>query len=177
MNNIKRIQRVSAKFRLLFTVLSYAIPAFTLLYWLFFNSLHISFTEDLPVEALTTFPLTTLVLAFFVSLIPACVVVYGVIKLKDLFKLYEEGIVFSEQNVRCFYCLGCALICWVGAKIIFTALISIVLSFNNPVGEKMVVVELNISDLSLLIIGAVVILISWVMQEAVKLEDEQAYLV
>jgi len=175
--NINRIQRVSGNFRLLFTVLIFCTPVITLLFWLFFNYLPVGFKTELPVAVNQALPLKTLLLAFLVSLIPASVAIYGIINLKELFKLYEKAIVFSKKNVKCFRSLGYTLIYWVVANFIFVVLISIVLTFNNSLGERVMVAKFGISDIGTLIIGAVVILVSWVMNEASKLEDEQAHTV
>jgi len=69
------------------------------------------------------------------------------------------------------------LISWVVANLLFVVLISIVLTFNNAPGDRMMVAQFGISDIGTLIIGAVVVLLSWVMSEASKLEDEQAHTV
>jgi Protein of unknown function (DUF2975) len=173
--NMHRIQRLSGIFRLLFTALIICIPVLSLLYWLFFNDLPKGFTNELPVVASQTLPLSSIALAILVSLIPMSVVIYGLLTLKELFKLYERGIVFSTKNVSCFRRLGYTLIAWVLANMIFVTLISVVISFNNPPGERTMVIGFGSSDLATLIIGAVVILISWVMHEASRLEDEQAF--
>jgi Protein of unknown function (DUF2975) len=175
--NLNRIQRVSGTFRLLFTVLIFCIPVATLMYWLLFNYLPVGLTAELPVVVNQALPLKTLLLAFLVSLIPASVAIYGIINLKELFILYEKAIVFSERNVKCFRRLGYTLIYWVVANLIFVMLISIVLTFNNSPGDRMMVAQFGISDIGTLIIGAVVVLVSWVMNEASKLEDEQAHTV
>lgn len=175
--NIARIQRVSGKFQLLFTFLLFCIPIITLMYWLFFNELPIGFVDELPVDVNKALPLETRVLAFLVSLIPTSVAIYGIINLKKLFKFYEKAIVFSEQNAKCFCRLGYTLIYWVGANFIFSLLISIVLTFNNSSDKRIIVVQFGVSDIGSLIIGAIIVLVSWVMSEASKLEDEQAYTV
>lgn len=175
--NLNRIQRVSGNFRLLFTVLIFCIPVFTLLYWLFFNYLPVGFKTELPVAVSQTLPFKTLLLAFLVSLIPTSVAIYGIINLKELFKLYEEAVVFSKKNVKYFRSLGYILIYWVIANFVFVVLISVVLTFNNTLGKRMMVAQFGISDIGTLIIGAVIILVSWVMNEASKLEDEQVHTV
>jgi hypothetical protein len=144
------------------------------MYWLLFNYLPVGFITELPVVVNQSLPLKTLLLAFLVSLIPASVAIYGVINLKILFGLYEKAIVFSERNVKCFRRLGYALISWVIANLIFVVLISIVLTFNNSSGDRMIVAQFGVSDIGTLIIGAIVVLVSWVMHEASKLEEEQA---
>jgi len=175
--NMQRIQRVSKKFRVLFAVLSLCIPILVLLYWLLFNHLPAGFIMQLPVAVKSSLPMGTLVMAFFVSLIPTSVAIYGLINLNRLFRLYEQAIVFSEQNVLYFRRIGYTLIYWVVANQLFTVLISLTLTFNNPPGERMLVAQLAISDIGSLIIGGVVVLVSWVMNEATKMEHEQAYTV
>jgi hypothetical protein len=104
--NIKRIQRVSGTFQLKFTVLLVSIPVATLMYWSFFNYLPAGFSDELPVVVNRELSLKTLVLAFLVSLIPVFVAIYEIINLNTLFKLYENAIVFSDQNTKCFRRLG-----------------------------------------------------------------------
>jgi len=175
--NISRIQRVSAMFRQLFTVLIFFIPIATSMYWLLFNYLPSGLTARLPVSASQSFSFSTLFFAFLISLIPMSVAVYGAINLKELFKLYEKAIIFSEKNVSYLRRLGYTLIFWVISNFIFTVLISIVLTFNNSPGERKMVAQLDISDIGTLIIGAVVVLVSWVMSEASRLADEQIHTV
>jgi len=172
----RRIQRVSRHFRLLFTALIFCIPALDFLYWAFFNHLPNGFIE-LPAAVATnqTLPYSSLALAFCVSLIPVSVAMFGMVTLTKLFKLYENAIVFAAENVKYVRRLGYILIYWVIASAIFTTLISIVISFANPPGQRMMVAEFQISDLSTLLIGAIVILISWIMEEGRKLEDETAH--
>jgi hypothetical protein len=175
--NLVRIQNVSGKFSALFSFLIICTPVSILLFWLFFNSIPASFKGDLPLSINDTLPLLTLTLAFFVCMIPGSVTVYALLTLKELFKLYENAVVFSAANVKCFRRLGYTMIIWVLAKIISTSLLSIVLSFNNPPGERQLVVQFSSTDIATLVIGAIVLVISWVMNEACKLNEEQAYTV
>jgi hypothetical protein len=134
-------------------------------------------TKELPVKITQALPFSTLLLAFIVSMIPGSVAVYAVFNLRKLFGLYEDGVIFSEENVRCFRNLGYALVIWVASILIFRPLSSIVLTLNNTVGERQLVIGIGSSDLTTLLTGLVVVLISWVMNEASKLEDEQAHTV
>jgi hypothetical protein len=117
----------------------------------------------------------SLSLAFLASLLPVSVAVYGLGTLRSLFKLYENGIMFSSDNVRYFHRLGYVCIAWVIANAVFTTLISAIITFGNPPGERAIVAQFGTSDMANLIIGAIVLLISWVMDEGRKLEDEQAH--
>ena len=175
--NLTRIQNVSGKFNALFSFLIICTPLSIFLFWLFFNSIPTSFKGELPVNTNDALPLLSLSLAFLVCMIPGSVTVYALLTLKALFKLYENAVVFSTANVKCFRRLGYALIIWVLAKMVSTSLLSIVLSFNNPPGERQLVVQFGSTDIATLVIGAIVLVISWVMNEACKLNDEQAYTV
>jgi len=110
-------------------------------------------------------------------MIPAAVAIYGAVTLRELFGRYEEAIIFAPENVRCYRRLGYTLILWVFANMAFIALISMVLTLGNPPGERHLVMQFGTSDLATLIIGAIVALVSWVMNEASKMRDEQAYTV
>jgi hypothetical protein len=153
------------------------VPVFHLLYGAFFNHLPEGLLADLPVVPAQKLSFLSLTLAFFVSLLPLSVALYGLITLSTLFKLYENGIIFSADNVRYFRRLGYVFLFWVMANAAFTPLVSFILTFVNPPGERAMVAKFGISDISSLIIGAVVLLISWVMNEGRRFEDEQAYTV
>ena len=50
---------------------------------------------------------------------------------------------------------------------------SIVLTFQNAVGHRQIVIRFGAQDLITLAIGALVILIAWIMHEGHKLNEEQ----
>ncbi len=177
-NNLNRIRSVSAKFKLLFLALIFIQPLMDFIFWMSFNYLPEGFTTDqLPVPITSPLSLGTLWMAFLVSLVPTSVIIYGLLNLKTLFSLYEQGIVFTQGNVQCFHRLGLSLMALVIAGFIHTPLLSMVLSFNNPEGQRMLTLQFGTQNLSLFIMGAMLVLVSWVMSEAVKLEHEQAHTV
>ncbi len=104
-------------------------------------------------------------------------VLYGAFNLKKLFSLYKKGVVFSEQNVNCLRHIGYALISWVIANFTYVFLISVVVKYAVTSGSSQLVIRIGSSDIAILIIGAVIVLFSRVMKEAVILEDEHAHTV
>ena len=169
------LQTASRRFRILLWALIVFVPLLNLLYWASFNHLPDGLIADLPASPMQPLSVASLSLAFLVSLLPVGVALYGLMILESLFKLYEKGIVFSQQNVRFFRRLGYTLLAWVAANALFTPLISVVITFNNPPGSRELVAQFGVLDFSTLVIGAVVLLLSWVMNEGRKLEDEQAH--
>jgi len=173
-HDVKRIQRVSRRFRVIFVGLMFGIPLLDAGYWLFFNQLHNALIE-IPFEVSQELSLLTRTLAFLVSLLPVGVATFGVYTLARLFALYEKAAIFTAENVKLFRTLGYTLLLWVVARLIYLPLLSLTLSFNNPPGQRIVVAGFYLIDVTALVTGAVVLLIAWVMDEGRKLEDEQAH--
>lgn len=90
------------------------------------------------------------------------------------FRLYEQGVVFSGPNVKYFRRLGYTLIAWVPSHLLYGLLLSIVLTFQHDPDERMVVAQFDITGIGTFLIAALVLVLSWVMNEAVKIEQEQA---
>ncbi len=174
--NLLRIQRVSRRFRWLFNVLIISTPIATILFWVFFDELTQG-KMDLPITLYSPLSTTSLLLAGIASLLPMSITLYNLITLRNLFRLYEQGIVFAKENAQCFKRLGYSLIAWVIAHIIYIPLLSLALTFENPPGMRAITIQFGILEPLILIIGAIVVFISWIMREATKLEDEQAYTV
>ncbi len=143
-NSIHHLQHVSQKYLVLFNVLLIVIPIADFLYWGFFNHLPEGFLADLPVMPVQKLSSFQLILGAFVSLLPAGVILYGLATLKGLFRLYAKAITFSTENVKYFHRLGYVFIAWVMASVIFTPLISLVITHANSVGEKAISFNLEL---------------------------------
>lgn len=176
-NSMHHIKRVSRKYILLFNALLVVVPVAGLFYWALFNRLPVELHSDLPVMPSRDLTIIQLVLGALVSLLPIGVIIYGLVTLKGLFRLYADGIIFANENVKYFRQLGYTFIAWVIAATLFTPLISMVVSFTNPVGQRELVVGFELIDIFTLIIAGIVLIIAWVMNEGRKLEDEQAHTV
>jgi hypothetical protein len=86
--------------------------------------------------------------------------------------LYERGQIFRSANVRCFRNLSRALIAWCIAGIMSVPLTSLALTFHHPPGERMVTFGLGSNNLIALLIGGILAIISWVMEEGSSLQEE-----
>lgn len=174
--DLLRIQRVSRRFRLLFSALAVILPLLSLIYWLGFNYFPQEFVP-LPVRAEAELSLLARLVGFVISMLPIGVVITAMTILARLFRLYEKGIVFSTRTVKCFRQWGYVLMLWVLASLLYLPMLSGVVTSVNPPGHRLIAAQLGLSDFVILLIGAIIVLISWVMDEARKLEEEQAYTV
>ncbi len=94
------------------------------------------------------------------------VVGYGVRHFYRLFKLYEQGEIFGEDNVRHFAAIGKAMMMWFLVRV----LINLSMFAHAEYAEMKLNFNLSISSL---IIGIAIILISKVMDEGRKIREEQ----
>ena len=77
--------------------------------------------------------------------------------------------------MRCFRLLSKALIGWCLVGILTDPLMSIALTLHYPAGERMLSIGLGSPDLTALLVGGILAVITWVMDEARKLKDEQDF--
>lgn len=176
MENARRIQGISRRLRLTCTGLIYCLPVVCALFWVFFNQFHPPMIP-LPVRVDHDLSGLTRFFAFLVDLIPLGVTLYGLQRLKELFLLYERGSIFTERNVECLRSLGKTLIVWVGCNVARYAALSVVLTLENPAGQHMLVIGLYGSDFAGVFVGIVVLMISRVMDEGRRMQEDQSLIV
>lgn len=70
--------------------------------------------------------------------------------------------------------LGFALYLWAAVCIIFKTLIMLVLTMNAPIGHKILMLSISGMEIQSVVIGSIIILLSWIMFEAQLLSDENA---
>jgi hypothetical protein len=73
--------------------------------------------------------------------------------------------------------MGWALIAATPMNIIYIAALSVWLSFDQPAGERSLSISISSNDIAMLTFGAAIVVISWVMAEAVELSKENAQIV
>jgi len=139
-----------------------------------FNPAHISL-EKLPIIV----PLIPKVkfLGFLASMIPTGIAMAIVIILIKLFGLYRDAKIFSSRNVRCIKHIGYLIIIGQLITPFYEALMTLILTMNNPVGERMIRVSFTGMNLFTIVFGLMIILIAWVMDEGRKIKQEMAYTV
>jgi hypothetical protein len=92
--------------------------------------------------------------------------------LAKLFKLYASGQIFTKLNVACFYQLGLVILFGKIASYIEQPLLSYSLTWlKNPLAAEYTI-GFKTTDLSVILFAIFLIIISWIMGEAVKLNEE-----
>ena len=174
LDNQQRIARTSAVLRHLCGVLIVAAVAVPAAFWAFVPE-----GSEMIRTPGYSYSLTALsrVLAFVTTLLPTAFVIWAFFALRRLFGLYRAGHYFGRDNVACFRQLGWAAIGWTGAKFLHGGLLSVALTINNAPGERALALSAGSGDATALFAGTVVLVISWVMDEARRLDEDQAQIV
>ena len=106
-------------------------------------------------------------------MIPTGVAMAGVYHLIRLFGLYERGDIFKLSNVHCYKKLSRVLIGWFLASILSSSLLSVVLTLHHPPGQRTISLEMRSSEITTLLVGLILMVIAWVMEEGRKLQEDQ----
>ena len=112
-------------------------------------------------------------LALAASFLPLLVQLYIVFSLIQLFKLYEQGIIFSKENVRYIRNIGFGLIATQVVSLLYQGLMGIILTWHNPPGHRFFSITLGHTNIGVILVALMVILISWIMFEGCKIREEQ----
>lgn len=174
MENRERIQRASRRLGFLLLVIICLMPVINAVVWLFINRFpEIISSRMLPYFVTLPLPASARFMGFLVAMIPTGVAMVGAYYLMRLFRLYERGQIFGPANVRCFRILSRVLIWWFVAGIVHKSLLSLALTLHNPPGQRMITLEIGSPDLTALLLGAILAVIAWVMEEGRKLQEDQ----
>lgn len=183
MKNTHRITVASRRLRHTCTGLIFFLPLASVLFWTFFNQLYDPVSTlptsmfPLPVRVSQDLPVTIRLLAIATEMIPMAAMIYGLLKLRELFGLYENGLIFTARNVACFRSLGRTLIAWVLCDVVKNSLLSVVLTLPNPPGQRVITLGLYSADFTAIFVGFVILIIAWVMDEARIIEEDQALII
>ncbi len=178
MHNVEQIQRASHRMRRILAGVIIVMPLINAMVWLFINDLPVDiYREILPHFVTMPLPATTRLMGFLVTMVSASVVIVGALHLMRLFDLYGKGSIFRDANVQCYKHLSRILIWWFAARIVERTLLGIALTLHNPPGQRMLTLGVSSSDLGILLIGFILSIITWVMEEGQRLQEDQDYTV
>ena len=183
MSQTSKIISASRRMKYICTALIWLLPVCCGVFWFFFNEFYKpgSFipTSMIPLPVPVHQPLAASIrfAAFLAQLIPLAAMIAGLVRLKELFHLYEHGEIFSERTVLCFQRLGRTLITYVICNMVQTTLLSIILSLPNPPGKRMLTIAIGSPEFTSLFIGGVILVITSVMEEARLIQEDQALII
>ena len=180
---MQKIQTYSRCIRFILLALIVLAPVATLYFWLTVQSQNDFLTSmgiiqlGFDITNFTQQPLTlsTRLWAFSASMLPCGILIYAFHILAKLFRSYERADVFTLDTTKYFQQLGRIFFFWAIGNVIYSGLISVALSFNNPPGERILAISFVGLDVMAIFCGFIVLTIAWVMKEAQRLADEHQH--
>lgn len=93
-------------------------------------------------------------------------------QLAKLFLLYEQGYLFEEENIRLIKSISIYMIIGQVVQLIYQPLMTIILTINNPVGERFASMTFGTTNLSTLLTAFIILIVSWIVKEAQQLKSD-----
>ncbi|MDF1794921.1 MAG: DUF2975 domain-containing protein [Coxiellaceae bacterium] len=177
-----KIQRISKIFKWILKITFLVLPLLMVIFWIdaptpvstmaASNGFALSYIPD-GLHIFGPLSITTKTLAFLLGLVPLAVHLFVLYFLIRLFTLFERGVIFSELCVKNIRYIGYTL--FVGQLIspMYQALLSLTLTWNNPVGQRVASISFSGTNIGILLTAFLIILISWIMAEGYKIKQEQ----
>jgi hypothetical protein len=189
---MKKIQKISAYLLMCFNILLIATPLLIITQWLFIDAktmdsyAAINFFGLLEKTILTPegyINLSTVTwgplekfLAFSSDMLGILPFMFSLLVLKIIFKNYEKGEIFSTINALHYKKLGWLfLLDALIVKSLSNTLMVLAVTLTHPHGHRYINIHYGTPSLKALFLGILLIVVSWVMLEASKLQDEQQY--
>ena len=186
MDNIAHISRF---FRLLFQIFLVVIPLFTVIRWVMlptssvvsdhYHMLFYYHYNPVPPGLHLDYTITPQVkiLGCIVSMLTVGMLMLILYFLIKLFRNYQHKRIFLLDNVRIIRNIGYSLIVWQLLIPIQQALLSVILTWHNGLGGRVIVANFSVDNITIILIAFIVILISSIIAEGHKLQEEQEYTV
>jgi hypothetical protein len=179
---MNRIKKVSLFFRIVFQIIFVGLPILFIMSWVYapnelglligiirLNAIPSAYSHSI----LHTLSASEKSLGCLVSTIPFLVEMFVIYFLIKLFKLYEQGEIFSIQHVKYIRNIGYALLIGQLIQPFYQFAMGLVLTLNNPPHHRYATITLDQTNIGILLTALLVILISWIMAEGCKLHEEQ----
>jgi hypothetical protein len=176
MQNQERIRCASHRLHRLLLTIACAMPVTNALVWIYINRFpEIIHRKMLPYFVTLPLPVSARFMGFLVTMMPTAVAICGAFYLMRLFRLYAQGNIFRPSNVECFKKLSRVLIWWFVVGIVHRSLLSVALTLHNPPGHRIFSLGIGSPDLTALLLGGILAVIAWVMEEGRKLQEDQDF--
>jgi len=121
-------------------------------------------------DALASEGFNVLLILGSAELLPSLLIYFSLFK---LFGLYQQGLVFTCANIQCIKNIGTVLLAWLALKLLYPVVVTLILRFSGASDTLALYVSFGSDELRLLLIGLVIYVIAWVMNEATSLHQEQ----
>lgn len=112
-------------------------------------------------------------LGWLASLISLTALLYIYYSLNQLFSAFSKGYIFTIENINRIKKAAKALFALMFLTIVTNSLLTLILSMNNPVGQRYLDITVGTATIRDLVIALVIMVAAYVMEEGLGLEEER----
>jgi hypothetical protein len=186
-----RIQKFSSYLLVLFNILLVIIPLSLLFLWSFidYGPLNKAIAGGLIFEQVPTSTSQGLVnlakvhwngltksLGFLSSLVDVLPILLGLLILKTVFRNYQRGDIFNAYNAKQYKRLGYLFFLAAFITQPLSGMLKVLaITFSNPSGQRTIQIGFGTPTFETLFCGVLILVISWVMAEGCKLQEDQKF--
>ena len=109
-----------------------------------------------------------------VMMVPVAIMMFGLWNLRQLFAGFGAGRIFTIENTRALRIFAWSAMAVIVVQFFTDGLLTVVLTLNNPPGQRVLALSLSTEQLVALFVGAVFVVIARVLEEGRKLADDNA---
>jgi hypothetical protein len=163
MDDITSIKRLSKSLNLFISGGLIFVPVYYILYWSYLSPSFIDVNNDF----ISLIKLQSI--GFFFSLFPLCALIYTLFLLKKLLGYYENGKIFSIEQVLIFKKIAKYLTLWAVLSIVYESIKSVIFSINNVEGNRVLTLTIESYQVILLVVSIIILLLAKIVSEENKL--------
>jgi len=156
------------------SVLMIVLPLWVIWFWFNFQNYAPSLSRPNVLIDMQYIQTHQILLATCLQLLALSVLLYGIWRLRLLFKLFSVGEYFTTRTTKHLHGFTLTLLISALLKPVISALLSVLLTWGNPPGKKALLIEVGSSEISIILIVGVLLSVTWVMREGQQLADENA---
>ncbi len=180
---MNKVVKTSRFFKRVFTLIFWGWPIVLALIWFqpqedFLAAWGLNISNFLPIglfdHIVTPLSPSTKAWGFAISFIPMIIGMLISWLFIRLFQGYEQNDIFSLKSIRILKRIALVMILGVILDPIYQALISFAMTMHNPPGFRLITLYIGAGSIRTLITAGLIYLIAYIMQEGVKLREEQA---
>ncbi|MCT7616506.1 DUF2975 domain-containing protein [Aliarcobacter butzleri] len=171
MDNITSIKKLSKFLNFFISVGVVFVPIYYIFYWSYLSSSFIDINNDLI--SLVKLQL----IGFFFSLFPLFTLSYTLLLLKKLLNYYENGNIFTIEQVLIFKKIAKYLTLWATLSIGYESIKSVIFSINNIEGNRVFILTVESYQVILLVVSVIILLLAKIVSEGNRLNEENKFII
>lgn len=176
-SNVEHVRHICKVMKNISTGILWLVPISLMLIWTNFEAAkELGFFHRIayPIDAPST---ASLIGGFLISGTLALLVVAAVYHLRYFFALSSAGNMFSKEGAASLHKFSRYLLLYSVLVIPTETVLGVIMTINNPVGERIASVSFQTYDFTLIFLSLVLFAISWVIKEGVFIAEENAQFV